>query len=177
MQRRQNPDAEPLEFEKKFGFKEIDTLTRVELQYGGDRIPAEFETFGSLHRAPDYNPYQNIGRSELPIPEECEGLEYFIGIGLHNKSNELGMQEFRKLLNRQTKGNAARTMQSYQAFFPSEFGKHISTAKIFEIRHVQRGQQTAQPRSMFGLDASLRAAFGKLLQSLVPKALDHSYSV
>jgi hypothetical protein len=41
--------------------------------------------------------------------------------------------------------------------------------------HVQRGKQASQPQSMFGLDASLLAAFGKLLKSLVPKALDHSF--
>ncbi len=138
MQRRQNPDSEPLGFEEEFGFKKSDTLTRVERQCGGDRIPLELENLGCLHRAPDYNPFQNLeivyaSHPGLPTPEGCEGLEYFTGIGLHHESNEMGMRGFRKLLNRQTKGNAARTMQRYQSFFPSEVENRISTAKIFEV--------------------------------------------
>jgi hypothetical protein len=138
MQRRQNTDAEPLEFEKEFGFKDTDTLTRVERQCGGDRIPVEFETFGSLHRAPDYNPFQNLeivssGLPTLPTPEECNGIDYFTGLGMHHESKRIGMQEFRKLLNRQTNGNAARTMQRYQPFFPDDIEKPISSNDIFEI--------------------------------------------
>jgi hypothetical protein len=138
MQRKQNTDAEPLEFENEFGFKEADTLTRVERQCGGDRIPPELHTFGSLHRAPDYNPFQSLeivtsGLPTLPTPADCEGIEYFTGVGLHEVSKKLGMQEFRKLLNRQSNGNAARTLQRYSAFFPNEQKNSISTAELFEV--------------------------------------------
>jgi hypothetical protein len=138
MQRRQNMDAEPLEFEKEFGFKDTDTLTRVERQCGGARIPVELQTFGSLHRAPDYNPFQTLeivssGLPTLPTPEECEGIDYFKGLGMHYKSKEIGMQEFRKLLNRQSDGNAARTIQKYRRFFPDGREKSISNREIFEV--------------------------------------------
>lgn len=138
MQRRQNADAEPLEFEKEFGFKESDILTRVERQCGGDRIPLELETFGSLHRAPDYNPFQNLeivssGMLTLPTPEECNGIDYFTGLGMHYKAKEIGMQEFRKLLNRQSNGNSARTLQRYGQFFPDEIENPISSEEIFEV--------------------------------------------
>jgi hypothetical protein len=138
MLRKQSRDAEPLEFEQEFGFKDTDTLTRVERQCGGDRIPLEIESFGSLHRAPDYNPFQNFeivtsGLPTLPTPEECEGIEYFTGLGLYYKSKEIGMQEFRKLLNRQSKGNAARTMEKYGRFFPDGRENAISSREIFEV--------------------------------------------
>ena len=51
------------------------------------------------------------GQSGLPAPEECEGLEYYTGLGLHSEALRMGMQEFRKKLNKQTKGNAARTLE------------------------------------------------------------------
>ncbi len=133
--RRQN-DAPP-DFEKEFGFKETDTVTRIERQCGGDRIPVELETFGTLRRAPDYNPFQNLeivssGLASLPTPEQCEGLDYFTGMGMHQESKRRGMQEFRKLLNHQTNGNAARTMQRDGAFFSDGEENSISVSEIFE---------------------------------------------
>lgn len=138
MQKKRNLDAEPLEFEKEFGFKDTDILTRVERQCGGDRIPAELESLGSLHRAPDYNPFQNIeiisaGLPTLPTPEQCNGIDYFTGMGMYHEAKRVGMQEFRKLLNRQTNGNGARTMQRYRPFFVNEGRNSISATELFEI--------------------------------------------
>jgi hypothetical protein len=123
IQRKTSIDAEPLEFEKEFGFKETDILTRVERQCGGNRIPSEIANFGCLQRLPNFNPFRSLeiigsGQLALPSPEECEGLEYYTGLGLHNEAQRVGMQAFRKVLNKQTKGNAARTLERYGRFFP-----------------------------------------------------------
>jgi hypothetical protein len=137
MQRKASLDSEPLEFEKEFGLKETDILTRVERQCGGNRIPSEIETFGCLRNLPDFNPFDSLeiirsGQLTLPSPEECDGLEYFTGLGLNVEAQRMGMQAFRKRLNRQTKGNAARTIERYQRFFPDGAGVPITVEQLTE---------------------------------------------
>src|ERR1700722_5865076 len=110
MTRKENKEADSLEFEKEFGVKETDVLTRVERQCGGDRIPPELSTFGHLLRAPDFNPFDRLeiirsGQKSLPSPEGYIGLEYFTGLGMYVESQRVGMQEFRKQLNKRTNGN------------------------------------------------------------------------
>jgi hypothetical protein len=137
MLRKQSPDSEPLEFEKEFGFKETDTVTRFERQCGSTGIPPELSSFGDLHRAPQFNPFGNVeiiraGQSQLPEPEDCEGIEYFTGMGLRAEAQRRGMQDFRKLLNRQTKGNAARTLDRYGRFFNTPNANSFSIEALFD---------------------------------------------
>lgn len=138
LQRKQSRDSDPLDFEQEFGFKETDTVTRFERQCGGKGIPSELETFGDLQRAPDFNPFQNLqivrsGAARLPTPEDCEGLEYYTGMGLRGELKERGMQGFRKALNSQTNGNAARTMQRYARFLVDEKPCAFSIEQLREI--------------------------------------------
>ena len=143
MERRQNKEADPLEFEKEFGVKETDILTRVERQC------AELATFGHLMRAPEFNPFHDrleiisSGRKELPKPEECDGLEYFTGLGMHVEAERVGMQEFRKRLNKQTGGNAARTLQRYDRFFPDGLQTPITVQQIYETYRASVMEQLA----------------------------------
>lgn len=60
--RRCSKDSELPNFEKEFGFPEDAVLTRVERQFGGDRIPEALNRFGKLSRAPDFN---QIGRAHV----------------------------------------------------------------------------------------------------------------
>jgi len=148
MKRRENKDADSLEFEKEFGVKETDILTRIERQCGGDRIPPELATFGHLMRAPEFNPFDRLeiissGRKSLPTPEECDGLEYYTGLGMHVQAERVGMQEFRKRLNKQTGGNAARTLQRYSKFFPDEFYTPISVQQIYATYRASVMEQLA----------------------------------
>lgn len=82
-------DSDPLVFEKEFGFREDATLTRIERQHGGGRLPEQITTFGELHRAPDYNPFHPMEIStreskRLPTVSECESLgEWLTGTGLN----------------------------------------------------------------------------------------------
>ncbi len=148
MQRRASIDAEPLEFEREFGLKETDTLTRFERQCGGNRIPCEVASFRCLPHVPDFNPFCaleiiNSGQISLPSPETCEGLEYYTGLGLHHEAGRLGMQAFRKQLNRQTRGNAARTLLRYGRFFPDGAEPPIDVAEIYEIYRESTIKQLA----------------------------------
>jgi hypothetical protein len=137
MQRKASEDSESLDFEKEFGLKETDIRTRIERQCGGSRIPPEVATFGSLQSLPNFNPFTSLeiirsGKKTLPLPEECDGLEYYTGLGLHHEAQRVGMQSFRKSLNRQTKGNGARTMQRYEKFFPDGSEVPITVEQIIE---------------------------------------------
>jgi len=137
MQRKTSKDAEPLEFEKEFGFKVTDIRTRIERQCGGNRIPPELATFGSLQNAPAFDPFTSLeivtsGHVALPLPEECDGLEYYTGLGMFAESKRVGMQEFRKRLNKQTRGNGARTIERYRRFFPHGEDRPITSEQIYE---------------------------------------------
>jgi hypothetical protein len=128
MLRKLNPDAEPLDFKKEFGLKETDILTRFERQCGGSRIPAEISTFRCLQNLPDFNPFAHVEiissqQHSLPTPQECEGLNYYTGLGMHGEARRVGMQNFRKQLNKQSKGNAAKIIERYRRFFPD--GSHV----------------------------------------------------
>jgi hypothetical protein len=135
MQRKQSLDAEPLEFEREFGLKKTDVLTRFERQFGGNHIPPEIANFRSLRSLPEFNPFDSLeiirsGEPAIPSPAECNGLEYYTGMGLWSESKRLGMHEFRKKLNRQIKGNAAKTIQRYRRFFPDGSESVISIEQI-----------------------------------------------
>jgi len=148
LQRNANPDADPLEFEKEFGLKETDILTRIESQIGGSRIPREVATFPCLKNLPDFNPFTSLeiissGKSAIPSPQECEGLEYYTGLGLHAEALRMGMQSFRKQLNKQTKGNAARTLERYSRFFSNGPDCSISTQQIVEAYKQSTIEQLA----------------------------------
>ena len=112
-------------------------LTRFERQFGGNRLPPQIANFRSLRSLPDFNPFDSLeiitsGESALPSIAECSGLDYYTGIGLYSESNRLGMHEFRKMLNKQTKENAARTIQRYGRFFPDGSEPTISIEQIIE---------------------------------------------
>jgi hypothetical protein len=44
----------------EFGVSEQATITRVERQFGGGRIPQVIDTFGELAKLPDFNPFTKI---------------------------------------------------------------------------------------------------------------------
>ena len=147
MQRKVSPEADPLDFEAEFGMKATDVLTRLERQCGGKGIPSEISTFGSLRCLVDLNPFNRIelvknSTQELPRPEQCTGIEYYTGLGLHLEAQRIGMQGLRKQLNKQTNGNAARTLTSYGQFFP-EGKAPVTMERILKIFHESTRKQLA----------------------------------
>jgi hypothetical protein len=139
MCRKQNRDAEPLDFEKEFGYSPDATITRFERQCRGRSIPGVLDTFARLPNAADYNPFDVVefvqsGNAGLPSIDQCDSpSEYFTGLGLQAKCKEMGMQQFRPWLNKATKGNAARTMQRYGKFFPDGKAPGLTSADLYEL--------------------------------------------
>ena len=144
-QRKQSIDSNLLTFEKQFGYPLDSIVTRVERQIGG-RVPEQIATFGSLIRnAVDFDPFSAIrfidGSSpRLPTVAECPGVARYTGLGLHAELSRLGMQKFRKQLNKACSGNAARILERYAAFLP----KSERTFTLAELHEVYRQSTTEQ---------------------------------
>jgi len=139
MVKRSSKDADPLDFEKEFGFSEDATLTRVERQFGGGRIPEMVSTFGRLSHAPDFNPFDILEitgntDTQLPTVNECDGVtEYLAGLQLNRMIMEQGAQTVKRWLNKQSKGNAARTLKRYHRFLPGSNDQSITVQRLFDI--------------------------------------------
>lgn len=124
IKRKLSKDADELDFEKEFGFAEDAVVTRVERQCGGGRIPPEIERFGQLSRAADLNPFSALeitgnDRSTLPDVTECDSLnEWLSGMQVNRMIQEMGMQSFRRWLNRHSNGNGVRLLKRLHAFLP-----------------------------------------------------------
>jgi hypothetical protein len=124
MKRKVSKDADELDFEKEFGFPEDAVLTRVERQCGGGRIPEEVAAFGQLSRAAYLNPFEaleitNSGQSQLPEVNDCDSVnEWLIGMQVNRMIQEMGMQTFRRWLNRNSNGNGARLLKRIHSFLP-----------------------------------------------------------
>jgi hypothetical protein len=124
--RKASKDADPLDFEREFGYPPDAVVTRFERQCRGQGVPEVLNSFAKLVHAPEFNPFDpvEIESSEetaLPTIEECDTpSEYFIGRGMNQQCNEMGMQRFRPWLNKKTGGNAARMMKRYSRFFPGD---------------------------------------------------------
>ncbi len=139
MVKRCSNDADPLDFEKEFGFSPESILTRVERQYGGGRIPEEISTFGKLCcAAPQFNPFDvleitgNTG-ANLPEPEECDSVtEYMAGKEFNRMVSEVGLQTTRRWLNKHTRGNGARTLKRFHRFLPGSNADSMTVKRIFD---------------------------------------------
>jgi hypothetical protein len=101
--KRVSPDAEVPTFEDLFGFPPNVTLTRVERQAGGGRIPEQVSTFGNLRNATDFDPFGNVEivRNEFPFPDPqrvgpARALKL---IGTNEYVKRLGYQQARAALN------------------------------------------------------------------------------
>jgi hypothetical protein len=147
MQKKRSKDSEPLKFEKEFGYRSDSILTRVERQIGGGRVPEELATFGCLIRnAANFDPFSSLrlvdcNSARLPTSAEWPGIEYYTGLGLHAEARRLGMHNFRKELNKVTKGNAGRTLDRYSPFIPNSTGGGLSLEAIRESYHCSVKEQ------------------------------------
>ena len=112
-------------------------MTRVERQFGGQRIPRAIECFGLLSRLPEFNPFTNIEISNgtganVPTISECGFDTWLSGITLHRLRLEMGEQQFRRWLNVNSAGNAARYRKRYKDFLEPEGDNLLTTETIFQ---------------------------------------------
>ena len=116
--KRVSRDAEIPTFEDLFGFPENATITRVECQSGGGRMPEEVCTFGDLKKAADFNPFDKIEvvPNEFPKPDPRRiGPSRSVKlIGTYDMIKEYGFQQARAMLN--CDGNGKRFFDDYEAY-------------------------------------------------------------
>lgn len=149
MMKRCSRDADPLDFEKEFGFREDAVLTRVERQFGGGRIPDAVSTFGKLIHAPEFNPFDVLEitgdtGARLPSVQECESTtEYLAGMELYRMASEMGLQTVRRWLNKESRGNAARLLKRYHRFLPGSSTGSVTVKHLYEIYRASVTQQLA----------------------------------
>jgi hypothetical protein len=148
MQRMTSKDADTLDFEQEFGVKETDVLTRIERQCGARGIPRGFEAFGALGRLAEFNPFTAIeiiasDSRVLPRLEDCRGVEYYTVLGIRAERKRLGMQAFRKQMNRLTGRNAARTFEYYRPFLIDESGEPVTMRQIVDAYQESTRAQLA----------------------------------
>ena len=138
MLRRCSKDADPLDFEKEFGFHPDSTLTRVERQFGGGRIPEVISTFGKLCHAPQFDPFDVLEitgdtGANLPAVHECDSVtEYMAGRELHRMISEMGLQAARRWLNKESGGNGARMLKRFHRFLPGSEANSVTVKHIFD---------------------------------------------
>lgn len=137
LQRKQSRDADTLTLESEFGIIPGSVITRVERQYGGNRIPREIGTFNQLAQLPQFDPFTNIeivnGTGvKAPTVEECGLDTWLAGTRLAELHAEMGEQQFRRFLSRHSSGNAARIRKKYRDFLATGSDHPVTPATLRE---------------------------------------------
>lgn len=148
--KRVSQDAEDPTFEDMFGFPENATLTRVERQAGGGRLPEQVSTFGDLRDAANFHPFENVEiiPNEFPYPDPMRiGPSRTLKlIGTYEYVRRYGLQQARAALN--CNRNAKRIFDDL-ALYSSEVraSRELSVDSI-----VNSYRETAQAQ----IDGSIR---------------------
>jgi hypothetical protein len=134
--RRASDAAELPSFEQAYGYPESGvTLTRVERQIGGGRIPAQIDTFGKLKTSLQFNPFARLDFFAAAVQEpriEDHGLtKYAVGMWLRDRADDIGLHRRRALVNQHSGGHAGRLFEEYRDFLPAEAG--ITAERLFSI--------------------------------------------
>ena len=137
IQRKRSKDADDLTLESEFGVADDAVITRVERQFGGQRIPYQIDTFGGLRNLPDFNPFGNVEiikgtDAAIPTLRQCGLNQWLTGTRLRQCQREMGEQHFRRWLSTKTKGNGSRYLKRYAAFLQPDGDNLVTTETIFE---------------------------------------------
>lgn len=143
--KRCNPDAEPPTFEDTFGFSASAVLTRIERQCGGGRIPPELSSFGTLHKAAEFDPFKavEIIREDFSAPkrEEYSVSEMVKLHGINALIQRVGLQQARAELNRD--GNGKRYWDMYEHHLQKN-----AAAQTLDISHVVEAYKASTNRQI-----------------------------
>jgi hypothetical protein len=106
------------------------TLTRVERQMAGGRVPETLTDFSKLRNASDFKPFEplvyiGVGKPE-PNPDNYDFNEYGVGMYLRELVEREGFHRARQIVNQHSKRNASRIFKRYAEFMPAD-GCFIST--------------------------------------------------
>jgi hypothetical protein len=137
-----------LPFERIFGFPNTALITRVERQMGSGDIPPQLSTIQQLRdNAADFNPFErlriNIRHAKLPTPEQVGLSNWLQGMQMRELVREMGMQRFRKFLNRYSRGNAARMLAQFEDFLVTDGEQVLTDADLYQIYREAVARQLA----------------------------------
>lgn len=124
LKRNETEEQQLPSFEELYGYpSEGLVLTRVERQFGGSRIPDELSTLRALkENATTFDPFASLEflscNKPEPDPDAYDLMKFLAGLGLCHLIREHGMQRTRKFVNKQSRGNAARTFRELSDFLP-----------------------------------------------------------
>jgi hypothetical protein len=135
--KREDTLAALLSFEEMFGHADSGlTLTRVERQMGGGKIPDSISTFLKLRGAGYFNPFEalrfvGVGRP-TPDPGSYDLPTYCTGMYLREFAERYGVHRLKQWLNERSKRNANRIIERFKDFLPED-GCLINSEGLFEI--------------------------------------------
>jgi hypothetical protein len=123
--RKNTPVSELLTFEQMFGHPPVGvTLTRVERQIAGGRVPEHLGTFHKLRDVASFDPFENLvyvglGKAE-PNPDDYELTEYLTGMQIRSMVERDGFHRFLQFANKHSKRNGSRLLKQYADFLPAD---------------------------------------------------------
>jgi len=146
--RKRSCDSDALTLKSEFGVSDSATITRVERQFGGGRLPDGVGCFGKLARLPDYDPFTNIeivngSAAYLPTIKECGFDTWVTGTRLRELQDEMGVQQFRRWLNANSAGNGTRCRKTYSQFLEPRFDTRLTSETLFEVYRESVTKQLA----------------------------------
>lgn len=140
---RRASDAEVPSFSEMFKYPETGfTLTRLERQIAGGRVPERINTIGKLRFLAEFNPFEALelhaGDYHEPDIDQYGIIEYFAGLGLRAKVDEVGMQETRAIVSAHSRGNTSRIFRRFASFLPGGNGISIEQLKDRYEQSIRR---------------------------------------
>lgn len=148
LNRKRSYDSDELTLKDKFGVSQSATITRIERQFGGGRIPKEIDCFGKLAHLPDYDPFTNVeiingSAAHVPTIKECGFDAWITGTFLRERKDEMGAQQFQRWLNANSKGNGARYRKKYAEFLEPRMDTRVTSETLFQTYRESVTKQLA----------------------------------
>lgn len=148
LNRKRSYDAEEATLKSEFGVSDRATITRVERQFGGGRLPQGIDVFGKLAKLPDFDPFTNIEivngtASKVPTRNECGFDEWMKGTFLRQRQDEMGRQQFNRWLSVESSGNGPRYRKKYAAFLEPHVDDRLTTDTLFSAYRESVTKQLA----------------------------------
>lgn len=113
-----------LSFEEFLGYAPEPTLTRIERQMSGDRVPQQLSTVRHLLRASEFDPFYALrlrpSTDKAPELGEDDFSEWLAGTRLRQLLDEMGEQRLRHLINKHSRGNANRYFEGYAKYLSAD---------------------------------------------------------
>jgi hypothetical protein len=149
LQRKRSRNADRLTLEAESGVSENSVITRIERQFGGQRIPTVIDCFGLQSRLPEFNPFTNVEicngtGARVPTIPECGLDKWLTGTRLRQLWDEMGEQQFHRWLSVNSVGNTARYRKRYSDFLHPDKDNLVSTQTIFEAYRESVKKQLAE---------------------------------